>query len=141
GPRRRARRGRHRGWENADMISVPFTKGHGTQNDFVLVPDLEGTRPLTTDEVRLLADRRAGLGGDGVIRVVPTVHAAEAEVRDQAADAPWFMDYHNADGSPAEMCGNGSRVFAAYLRREGLVEDGAFHIATRGGVKAMTGAG
>jgi diaminopimelate epimerase len=123
------------------MTTVPFTKGHGTQNDFVLVPDLDGTRPLTRDAVRLLADRRSGVGGDGVIRVVATVHAEEPDVRDQAAEAPWFMDYHNADGSAAEMCGNGSRVFAAYLRREGLVEDGAFRIATRGGVKAMTVAG
>ncbi|HEY7987974.1 MAG TPA: diaminopimelate epimerase [Lapillicoccus sp.] len=120
------------------MTSVPFTKGHGTQNDFVLVPDLDGTRPLTTDEVRLLADRRAGLGGDGVIRVVPTARAEEAEVRALAGDAEWFMDYHNADGSPAEMCGNGSRVFAAYLRREGLVEEDVFRIATRGGTKAVT---
>jgi diaminopimelate epimerase len=120
------------------MTTVPFTKGHGTQNDFVLVPDLDGTRPLTTDEVRLLADRHAGLGGDGVIRVVRTLHATEPAVRAQAGDAAWFMDYHNADGSPAEMCGNGSRVFAAYLRREGLVDDDAYRIATRGGTKSMT---
>ena len=67
------------------MTTVPFTKGHGTQNDFVLVPDLDGTRPLTRDAVRLLADRRSGVGGDGVIRVVATVHAEEPDVRDQAA--------------------------------------------------------
>jgi diaminopimelate epimerase len=120
------------------MSTVPFTKGHGTQNDFVLVPDLDGTRPLTTDEVRLLADRRAGLGGDGVIRVVRTLHAEQRYVREQAPEATWFMDYHNADGSPAEMCGNGSRVFAAYLLREGLVDEHAFCIATRGGLKSVT---
>ena len=120
------------------MTSVPFTKGHGTENDFVLVPDLDGTRPLSTATVRFLADRRAGLGGDGVIRVVPTAHADEESVRDQAGEATWFMDYHNADGSPAEMCGNGSRVFAAYLRREGLVDDDEFRIATRGGAKVVT---
>ncbi len=120
------------------MTVVPFTKGHGTENDFVLVPDLDGTRPLSTATVRFLADRRAGLGGDGVIRVVPTAHAAEEHVRGQAAEATWFMDYHNADGSPAEMCGNGSRVFAAYLRREGLVDDDEFRIATRGGPKVVT---
>jgi diaminopimelate epimerase len=86
-------------------------------------------------EVALLADRRAGIGGDGVIRVVPTALAAEESVRAQAAQATWFMDYRNADGSTAEMCGNGSRVFAAYLRREGLETASEFAIATRAGTK------
>jgi diaminopimelate epimerase len=123
------------------MTVVAFTKGHGTQNDFVLVPDLDGSRPLSAADVRFLTDRHAGIGGDGVIRVVPTVHADEPAVRDQAGEATWFMDYRNADGSPAEMCGNGSRVFAAYLRREGLVDDDEFRIATRGGAKVMTATG
>ena len=119
------------------MRGLHFTKGHGTENDFVLVPDLDGTRDLTVDEVRLLADRRAGLGGDGVIRVVPTSRASEALVREQAGQAAWFMDYRNADGSAAEMCGNGTRVFAAYLRREGLETADEFAIATRAGVKTV----
>jgi diaminopimelate epimerase len=87
--------------------------------------------------VRRLTDRRAGIGGDGVIRVVPTLAATEQDVRDQGDRARWFMDYRNADGSPAEMCGNGSRVFAAYLRREGLETADEFSIATRGGVKLV----
>lgn len=120
------------------MTTVPFTKGHGTQNDFVLVPDLDGSLALTTAQVRLLADRHVGIGGDGVIRVVPTACAQEPQVRETASEASWFMDYHNADGSPAEMCGNGSRVFAAYLRREGLVHENEFRIATRGGTKIVT---
>ena len=103
-----------------DNAALHFTKGHGTENDFVLVPDLDASRDLTAEQVRLLADRRAGIGGDGVIRVVPTQAAVEPHVRAQAANARWFMDYRNADGSAAEMCGNGTRVFAAYLRREGL---------------------
>jgi len=119
------------------MRGLHFTKGHGTENDFVLVPDLDGTRDLTVDEVRLLANRRAGLGGDGVIRVVPTARASEALVREQAPQASWFMDYRNADGSAAEMCGNGTRVFAAYLRREGLETADEFAIATRAGVKTV----
>ena len=93
-----------------------FTKGHGTENDFVLVPDLDGTLELTPAQVQRLADRRAGIGGDGVIRVMPTRHATEDLVRAQADEAEWFMDYRNADGSLAEMCGNGTRVFASYLR-------------------------
>ena len=91
---------------------IAFTKGHGTENDFVLVPDLDGARELTPETVAALADRRAGIGGDGVIRIVPAASAIEAEVRDQARSARWFMDYRNADGSVAEMCGNGTRVFA-----------------------------
>jgi len=111
-----------------------FTKGHGTQNDFILVRDLDGAQDLSAGDVRLLADRRAGLGADGVIRVVPTGRATESAVRAQADRARWFMDYRNADGSLAEMCGNGARVFAAYLRREGLEESTEFSIATRAGV-------
>ncbi len=137
---------------NSGVIDLParneperraFTKGHGTENDFVLLPDLDGTLDLTPAQVRALADRRAGIGGDGVIRVVPTSKADEPDVRALADVAPWFMDYRNADGTPAEMCGNGTRVFAAYLLREGLVSGAAldvesgieFDIATRGGIK------
>ncbi len=120
-----------------DTGALHFTKGHGTENDFVLVPDLDATRDLTVEQVRLLADRRAGIGGDGVIRVVPTQAAVEAHVRAQAANARWFMDYRNADGSAAEMCGNGTRVFAAYLRREGLETADEFEIATRAGLKLV----
>ena len=116
---------------------IAFTKGHGTENDFVLVPDLDGARELTPETVAALADRRAGIGGDGVIRIVPAASAIEAEVRDQARSARWFMDYRNADGSVAEMCGNGTRVFAAYLRREGLETADEFAIATRAGVKTV----
>jgi diaminopimelate epimerase len=120
-----------------DTGALHFTKGHGTENDFVLVPDLDATRDLTIEQVRLLADRRAGIGGDGVIRVVPTQAAVEAHVRAQASTARWFMDYRNADGSAAEMCGNGTRVFAAYLRREGLETADEFEIATRAGLKLV----
>lgn len=116
---------------------VAFVKGHGTENDFVLVPDLDGALGLSAERAAALADRRAGIGGDGVIRVVPTQAAAEEEVRALAGRARWFMDYRNADGSTAEMCGNGARVLAAYLRREGLETSDEFAIATRAGVKAV----
>ena len=124
-----------------DTPAVPlrrFTKGHGTQNDFVLVPDLDGTDDLDIADVRRLADRRAGIGGDGVIRVVPTALSGEPEVEALAERAHWFMDYRNADGSLAQMCGNGTRVFAAYLRREGLEGADDFDIATRAGIKHIT---
>ena len=109
-------------------------KGHGTENDFVLVPDLEGALELTPDVVRALCDRHAGIGADGVLRVVRSENAPEA--KRMALDAPFFMDYRNADGSVAEMCGNGVRVFFRYLQRSGLVDTSAA-VATRGGIKRV----
>ena len=120
-----------------DKGVLTFTKGHGTENDFVLVADLDGAHDLTAEQVRRLSDRRAGIGADGVIRVVATQAARERHVRDQSARARWFMDYRNADGSAAEMCGNGARVFSQYLRREGLETADEFDVATRGGVKTV----
>ncbi len=109
-----------------------YVKGHGTENDFVVLPDVDGLLSLTDAQVRLLCDRRAGLGADGILRVVRTAHVAEAA--DQA-EAEWFMDYRNADGSAAQMCGNGVRVYARYLVDSGLAEPGHLRLATRGGIK------
>lgn len=119
------------------MTTIDFVKGHGTQNDFVLVPDHEGRLDLTPQDVTFLADRRAGIGGDGVIRVAP-IGAAPDDVREQCPDARWFMDYRNSDGSVAEMCGNGTRVFARYLVDAGLERADVFEIATRAGQKRIT---
>jgi diaminopimelate epimerase len=116
-----------------------FVKGHGTGNDFLLYADPEGAAPLGTSEVAALADRHTGIGADGVIRAVRS--AAITEGADRAAErepaALWFMDYRNADGSVAEMCGNGIRVFVAFLRHAGLLalDDGdTVQVATRAGV-------
>jgi diaminopimelate epimerase len=117
-------------------VGIPFLKGHGTENDFVLLPDPGATLDLTAARVRVLCDRRAGIGADGVLRVVP----AKA-VDDRPSDVPddlWFMDYRNGDGSIAEMCGNGVRVFARYLVDAGLVREREFAIGTRAGVRAVT---
>ncbi|MDQ1007912.1 diaminopimelate epimerase [Streptomyces sp. NPDC002867] len=114
---------------------VPFLKGHGTENDFVIVPDPDNGIDLPAAAVARLCDRRAGIGGDGLLHVVRS--AAHPEARDMADEAEWFMDYRNADGSIAEMCGNGVRVFARYLQRVGHVEAGDIAVATRGGVKRV----
>jgi diaminopimelate epimerase len=106
----------------------PFLKGHGTENDFVLLPDHDGSvhGDLSPERVRALCDRRAGIGGDGVLRVV-------------RQDDLWFMDYRNSDGSLSEMCGNGIRVFALHLAREGLIDPTQpVPIGTRDGVKVLT---
>ncbi|WP_258342099.1 diaminopimelate epimerase [Saccharopolyspora gregorii] len=112
-----------------------FAKGHGTQNDFVVLPDPDGELKLTDAHVRALCDRRRGFGADGVLRVVPT-----AAIPDAPADLHpdvWFMDYRNADGSIAEMCGNGVRVFARYLVDSGLVTGTEFPVGTRAGLRQV----
>lgn len=110
-------------------MSYRFLKGHGTENDFVVLPDADGTLhgDLASERVRALCDRRAGIGADGVLRAV------------REGDG-WFMDYRNADGSLSEMCGNGVRVFARYLHEhEGEVFP--MRIGTRAGVKVLDRAG
>ncbi len=116
--------------------SVRFVKGHGTRNDFVVLPDPDGALALDAGLVRALCDRRAGVGGDGVLRVVRC--AADPDAADMAGDAEWFMDYRNADGSVAEMCGNGIRVFGRYLVWAGLAEPGRIPVATRSGVRELS---
>src|ERR1700755_42668 len=106
------------------MPEYEFLKGHGTENDFVLLPDHDGSLhgDLSVERVRALCDRRAGIGGDGVLRVIRTAALSVELLETTGRDLPeWFMDYRNADGSLAEMCGNGVRVFAEHLYDEGLV--------------------
>jgi diaminopimelate epimerase len=147
-----------------------FAKGHGTENDFVILPDPDGELDLTPALVRRLCDRRAGIGADGVLRVVeievlaaaltesgPGAFRAAGEADDLLASAAatalaapataaeaasgltpqWFMDYRNADGSVAEMCGNGVRVFTRYLIEHGLAHGPEFAIETRGGTRLV----
>ncbi|MCB5910528.1 diaminopimelate epimerase [Streptomyces pinistramenti] len=114
---------------------IDFLKGHGTENDFVIVPDPDGLLEMTPDAVARICDRRAGIGGDGMLRVVRS--AAHPEARAMADEAEWFMDYRNGDGSIAEMCGNGVRVFARYLLHAGLAEAGDLAFATRAGVRRV----
>lgn len=119
--------------------TLHFTKGHGTGNDFVLFSDPEGEIDLTPRQVAAIADRHFGVGGDGVIRAVRSNRLADgAAALAEDDSAEWFMDYHNADGSPSEMCGNGIRVYAKYLVENGLATLGTgetLAIGTRGGVR------
>jgi len=114
------------------LPAYPFLKGHGTENDFVLLPDHDGSvhgglsEGDMAERVRALCDRRAGIGADGVLRVV-------------RRGERWFMDYRNADGSIAEMCGNGIRVFVRHLVDEGLVDPtGPVEVETRDGLKVVS---
>ena len=112
-----------------------FAKGHGTGNDFVILPDPDGLLDLPADLVAGLCDRHKGLGADGVLRVVRSAAGGGEVPAGEAAE--WFMDYRNADGSVAEMCGNGVRVFARYLLAEGLADGPELAIATRAGLRRV----
>ncbi|GAB2759137.1 diaminopimelate epimerase [Sinomonas soli] len=125
----------------ASLKGVPFVKGHGTGNDFVLVADPDGALHLGEAEAAALCDRHQGLGADGLIRAIRSRRLPEGEaVLVQEPAAEWFMDYRNADGSLSEMCGNGVRVFVAFLLDAGLVElapGEILPIGTRAGVKRV----
>ncbi|SQB95549.1 diaminopimelate epimerase [Corynebacterium xerosis] len=128
--------------------TIAFVKGHGTENDFVIPTDAGAALDLTESLVAALCDRRAGVGGDGLLRVARAGALVEAGVLDALPHAgrpdevhadDWFMDYRNADGSIAEMCGNGVRVFAHHLFASGLTEEmSALRVGTRAGVKIVS---
>jgi diaminopimelate epimerase len=103
---------------------VVGTYGHGTHNDFVLVFDGEDKLIFTADQVKRICDRSTGIGADGFIRITKQ-------------NNQWFMDYRNADGSIAEMCGNGIRVMARYLQERGHQPSGIYSIDTRAGRKFL----
>lgn len=109
---------------------VPYRKGHGTGNDFIVVNGLDGyfanQKSVTPQAAQKLCNRDHGIGADGILRVA---RAAEFDID----DAQYFMDYTNADGSVSATCGNGLRVFARYLVEAGLENRGLFTIGTRAG--------
>ncbi|MFC4126716.1 diaminopimelate epimerase [Nocardia rhizosphaerae] len=120
---------------------MEFSKGHGTQNDFVVLPDPQVQLELHADRVAALCDRQRGLGADGVLRVATAGALCDAGVLDTLPPGvgarDWFMDYRNADGSIAEMCGNGVRVFAHYLAATGLEERTEFVVGSRAGARPV----
>lgn len=118
---------------------MAFVKGHGTGNDFVIIPDPDGRLSLSDAQVQWLCDRHVGLGADGILRVVRSASVTTEDVAPaNASEAEFFMDYRNADGTRAEMCGNGIRVFARYLHAAGLVSEPEVVIGTRGGLRRTT---
>jgi diaminopimelate epimerase len=120
-------------------VDYAFLKGHGTENDFVLIPDANGKHELTAEQVARLCDRRAGIGADGVIRVVRTDATDDPAAVASRGDARWFMDYRNSDGSLSEMCGNGIRVLGLYLATHADVDPREpLRIATRAGTRELT---
>lgn len=104
---------------------ITATYGHGTHNDFVLIFDPENKLILSSDQIQRVCNRKTGVGSDGLIRIIKQ-------------DSAWFMDYYNADGSEAEMCGNGIRVMARYLTDRGHQPSGIYAINTRDGRKFLS---
>ena len=121
---------------------IKFTKGNGTGNDFVIIEDFIGQMALTEAQIRKICDRHFGIGSDGLLIVTKTAKSMEvSHLLEEEPLAEWFMDYRNADGSKAEMCGNGIRVFAKYLldnELASLTDGSTLPIATRAGIKDVT---
>ncbi|MCH9709305.1 MAG: diaminopimelate epimerase [Actinomycetia bacterium] len=120
---------------------MKFAKGHGTENDFVLLLDIPAAVDLKPAAVAALCDRRRGLGADGLLRVTVAGSARDRGVLEELPEGvtadDWFMDYRNADGSLAQMCGNGVRVFAHYLWSEGLERRRQFVVGSLAGPRPV----
>lgn len=128
--------------EQKQPENLLFFKGHGTENDFVILPDYAAQLVLNASLVAAICNRHSGIGADGLLRVAAAGALLEAGAIDQLPTGvqpdDWFMDYYNADGSIAEMCGNGARVFAHYVYAEGIAKGEQFVIGTRAGAKPVT---
>ena len=101
-------------------MSLKFSKGHGTGNDFVLIYDPNDEIQLSEKQIKAICDRSFGIGADGLIKIVKK-------------NDVWFMDYRNSDGSIAEICGNGTRVMARFLTENKIIAQDSFVILTRAG--------
>ncbi|HEV7926340.1 MAG TPA: diaminopimelate epimerase [Verrucomicrobiae bacterium] len=104
-------------------VVLEFTKMNGAGNDFVLIDNRSRQTELQPAQIVRLCDRHKGVGADGVILLVPCV----------SGKADWAWDFYNSDGSSAEMCGNGARCFARFVRRL-TGGDGPISFETRAGV-------
>ena len=129
-------------------MRTEFTKYEGAGNDFILIDNRDGVFTPEAEAIARLCDRHFGIGGDGLIRLAHPQAVSdvnERQIADCAAgDADWFMDYRNADGSLAEMCGNGTRAITLFAQRQGIADQPGgtpFHLGTRAGVKILTSLG
>lgn len=131
----------HNAHDEKQVRRLSFAKGHGTENDFVIIPDESAVIALDPALIAALCDRHAGIGGDGLLHVSTVGALVDAGLITDPDPAlsrdDWFMDYYNADGSVAEMCGNGTRVFAHWVYSRGLVDRNEFLVGTRAGAKKV----
>ena len=111
------------------MPGLTLTKHHGLGNDFLVLMDLAGAHPVDEALARALCDRHRGVGADGVIRVGPPPIDGTADLT---------FELRNADGSPAEMSGNGLRCLAQAALSAGAVVGPTFTVATPAGPRQVT---
>ena len=104
-----------------------LTKHHGLGNDFLVLLDLDNTRPVSPEEAATLCHRRTGLGADGLLRATAGTDGADVT-----------MQLLNADGSPAEMSGNGIRCLAQALFQAELATPPVLTVATDAGLRTVT---
>lgn len=105
---------------------MKFYKFHGTGNDFVMIENIKGEYALNPQQISKICDRHFGIGADGVILV---------ESGKRGGDL--FMNYWNADGSPAEMCGNGTRCTAHFVKEILNFDKKVLNLETRSGIKKI----
>ena len=108
------------------MPVVTLTKHHGLGNDFLVLLDVDDAVPLTADLARALCERHTGVGADGLIRVTPGPSPADVT-----------FELRNADGSPAEMSGNGMRCMAQAVVDSGMAPGPSLVVATVAGTRAV----
>ncbi len=101
---------------------IPFVKGHGLGNDYLVLDQRDLPGPLSPRAIALICDRHHGVGSDGILLLVP------------AGRADFGLRIFNPDGSEAEKSGNGLRIFAKYLWDHGHAKAETFTVDTRGGV-------
>ena len=109
------------------MPTLTLTKHHGLGNDFLVLLDLEGGHPVDAALARALCDRHRGIGADGIMRVTAGSEGADVT-----------MQLRNADGSLAEMSGNGVRCLAQAVLDAGVVAGPNLTVATAAGVRRLT---
>ena len=101
---------------------IPFVKGHGLGNDYIVINGADLPSPLTPGQVTRICDRNWGVGSDGILLLVPAWAGADFGLR-----------ILNPDGSEAEKSGNGLRIFAKYLLDHGHAKRDTFTVDTMGG--------
>ena len=101
---------------------IPFAKGHGLGNDYIVIEEADLEHPLSPEAIRRICDRNRGVGSDGILLLVPTRRA------------DFGLRIFNPDGSEAEKSGNGLRIVAKYLWDHGRATIETFTVETKGGV-------
>src|SRR3989338_7605424 len=104
---------------------LEFYKYHGAGNDFIMIDNIKGDISLSPQEIYSLCDRHFGIGADGVILL------------ESSSEADCFMNYYNADGTLAEMCGNGVRCTAKFFIQQAKSKLKELSIDTRAGIKKV----